>query len=387
MAGKPPFLAVVSWLPQGLEKIESCVDGVRVVAGEDRDLLLEAFAEAEVAFVGAFDPGLLRVARKLRWVHSGSGGVEGYMFPQLAESPITLTCSKPCFDSTGAEYALGMMLAFSRRLHNDLRHRPDREWEWSVPGTLRSQGQWPTELKGKTVGIMGLGVMGSEIARVATCFGMRVIAMARTRRTPPQTVDRLLSPAQMDELLAGSDFVVLSLPLTPETRGSDRRARVGNDEGQRLLHRCFRETRALRPGSRSAGSGGKTHRRSCVATGSAAPRFGAVGGGKPADVLPPRRHSRGIPALHRSCFARTCGATARANPCWDWWTSRPGTEVESTRCSMRCYKNRDLTEWTCLNQLPARQARPTHNSPYPRASPEGCTAYPQKFSTRPMPRR
>ena len=75
-----------------------------------------------MAFVGAFDPGLLRVAKKLRWVHSGSGGVEGYMFPQLVESPITLTCSKPCFDSTGAEYALGMMLAFSRRLHVDLRH-------------------------------------------------------------------------------------------------------------------------------------------------------------------------------------------------------------------------------------------------------------------------
>ena len=220
MAGKPPFLAVVSWLPLGLEKIEGCVDGVRVVAGEDRDFLEEAFAEAEVAFVGAFDAGLLRVARNLRWVHAGSGGVEGYMFPQMVESAITLTCSKPCFDSTGAEYALGMMLAFSRRLHVDLRHRPDREWEWSVPGTLRSRGQWPTELKGRTVGILGLGVMGSEIARVAKGFGMRVMAMARTRRTPPPTVDRLLGPAQMDELLAGSDFVVLSLPLTPETRGA-----------------------------------------------------------------------------------------------------------------------------------------------------------------------
>ena len=85
--GKPPFLAVVSWLPQGLgEGSKRCVEGVRVVAGEDRNLLLEAFAEAEVAFVGAFDSGLLRVAKKLRWVHSGSGGVEGYMFPQLVES-------------------------------------------------------------------------------------------------------------------------------------------------------------------------------------------------------------------------------------------------------------------------------------------------------------
>ena len=210
---------MVSWIPWGLEKIETCVDGVQVVASEDRNRLLEYFAEAEVAFVGAFDAGLLRVARKLRWVHAGSGGVEGYLFPELVESPITLTCSKPCFDSTGAEYAFSMILAFSRQLLSDLRHRADQEWEWTVPGTLRSKGLWPKELKGKTVGILGLGVMGLEIARIARCFGMQVIGLARTQRTPPENVDRLLGLAQIDELLGNSDFVVLSLPLTPETKG------------------------------------------------------------------------------------------------------------------------------------------------------------------------
>ena len=151
------------------------------------------------------------------------------------ESPITLTCSKTCFDAAGAEYALGIMLTFSRQLHHDLRHRPDREWKWSIPGSLRSQGQWPTELKGKTVGILGIGVMGSEIARMAKCFGMRVIAMARTQKRPLETIDRLVGPGQINELLADSDFVILSLPLTPDTKGIIGERELGLMKGSAYL--------------------------------------------------------------------------------------------------------------------------------------------------------
>ena len=219
MAKGAPSLAVVSWIPQGLEEIEECVEGVRVVASEDRSRLVEYFAEAEVAFVGAFDAELLRVAKKLRWVHTGSGGVEGYLFPELVESPITLTCSKPCYGSTGSEHALAVMLTFSRQLHVDLRHGPDREWEWAVPGAVRSAGNWPTELKGKTVGILGLGVMGREIARISRCFGMRVIGMARRPRAHESYLDEFFGSGQMGDLLGAADFVILSLPLTPGTRG------------------------------------------------------------------------------------------------------------------------------------------------------------------------
>jgi phosphoglycerate dehydrogenase-like enzyme len=216
---KAPFVAVVSWIPEDLEKIQGCVEGLKVVISEDRDRLLETFSEAEVAFVGAFDAELLCVAKKLRWVHMGTGGVEGYLFPELVESSVTLTCSKPCFASTGAEHALASMLVFSRQLHVDLRTRPDHSWEWAVPGTLRKSGTWPTELNGKKIGILGMGVMGQEIARIARCFGMRVVGLARRTRVCPPYLDEILGSTELDSLLGSSDFVILSLPLTPETHG------------------------------------------------------------------------------------------------------------------------------------------------------------------------
>jgi phosphoglycerate dehydrogenase-like enzyme len=219
LGGNTPPLAVINWKPPGLEEMERSVEGFRIVVSENRNQLLDYFAEAEIAFVAAFDKELLQVAKNLRWIHAGSAGVEGYLFPELVESQITLTCSKPCFESTGAEYALAVMLTFSRQLHTDLRHRPDQQWEWDEPGTLRSDGQWPVELKGKTIGILGLGVMGLEIARMAHYFGMHVIGLAKHPRTTPQYVDQLVALPQIENLLESSDFVILSLPLTPETKG------------------------------------------------------------------------------------------------------------------------------------------------------------------------
>ena len=219
MGGNTPPLAVINWKPPGLEEMERSVEGFRIVVSENRTQLLDYFAEAEIAFVGAFDKELLQVAKNLRWIHAGSAGVEGYLFPELVESQITLTCSKPCFESTGAEYALAVMLTFSRQLHADLRHRPDQQWEWDELGTLRSGGQWPVELKGKTIGILGLGVMGLGIARMAHYFGMHVIGLTKHPRTTPQYVDQLVELPQIEKLLESSDFVILSLPLTPKTKG------------------------------------------------------------------------------------------------------------------------------------------------------------------------
>lgn len=199
-----------TWKPlRGLERVEACLKEVEVQATEDSAEMLALIPEAEVACVGGFNARMLQAAIKLRWVQAFLGGVESLLFPEMKASPIPLTCLKGCFDVPAAEHALAVMLAYSRRLAYDIRQRPHRTFVWDEP----------TELKGKTAGIVGLGSIGLEIARKCRCFDMRVLGLSRRPRTRPDTVDEWLAPEQLPQLLAASDFVVVAVPLTPETTG------------------------------------------------------------------------------------------------------------------------------------------------------------------------
>jgi phosphoglycerate dehydrogenase-like enzyme len=171
--------------------------------------MLERIADADVACVGELDAELLTAAKRLRWVQALSGGVESVLFPQLRDSDVILTCCKECFAIPAAEHALAVILAFSRRLAYDVGRRPYRTFEYTEP----------EELKDKTVGIIGLGNIGREIARKCRSFDMRVVGMARRPRVPDENIEVVFTPEQMPELLAQSDFVVVAVPWTPETTG------------------------------------------------------------------------------------------------------------------------------------------------------------------------
>lgn len=216
----PPILRVAfTWLPPRplLDRVQSCLENVEVRATEDRAEMRTLLAEAEVACVGDLDAELLAGAKRLRWVQALMGGVDGLLFPELVSSSLPLTCCKECFAIPGAEHALAAMLAFSRRLEYDIRQRPRRAFEYVDP----------EELAGKTVGILGMGNIGQEIARRCRCFGMRVLGLARRPRACPPDVDALFLPEQLPQLLAAADFVVVTVPLTPATTGMIGAAELG----------------------------------------------------------------------------------------------------------------------------------------------------------------
>jgi phosphoglycerate dehydrogenase-like enzyme len=201
---------VLTWKPpRGLDRIRAAAGGVEISMATDRDTLLERLVDAEVVFATHFDAEMLEVAQRLQWIHAASGGVASILFPELVASPVQLTCAKTTFDVPGAEYALSVMLAFARRLDYDMRQRPEQTFEWREP----------FELKGKTVGVIGLGNIGQEIARKARCFDMQVVGLARRPRPCPPYLDRVLAADRLPELLAVADFVVVAVPNTPETRG------------------------------------------------------------------------------------------------------------------------------------------------------------------------
>jgi D-2-hydroxyacid dehydrogenase (NADP+) len=219
MTKSAPLKVIITWRPDNLDQIKNGFQGIEVYDTTNREEMLNLIQDAEIAYVAEFDAQLFKRAERLRWVHVASGGVENVLFPEIVSSDVTMTCVKTCFGITAAEHAMAVMLLFSRQLHSDLRHRRDASWDWEVPGALRAGGQWPIELNGKTAGIIGLGVIGKEIARRARCFGMKVLALTRQTRHEFDYVDEWFTPEGLPRLLSLSDFVILAVPNTSNTRG------------------------------------------------------------------------------------------------------------------------------------------------------------------------
>jgi phosphoglycerate dehydrogenase-like enzyme len=152
--------------------------------------------------------------RKLRWLHLGAAGIEKSLFPELVRSDVVVTNARGIHGDRMAEFVLGAILFLANRF--DLAARGQLEKKWRQKEMIK--GRIP--LTEKTVGILGMGAIGVEIARWCAALGMKVIGLRRHPDLPkPQHVAEIFSPAQIDEFLGRADFVVLALPLTAETRG------------------------------------------------------------------------------------------------------------------------------------------------------------------------
>lgn len=178
----------------------------------ERDALL---AEAEVLLVAfPVPPGIAGRARSLRWAHHTQAGVSNLFGTDLWEAPILLTSSRGAVAAAAiAEYAIAGVLSFARGVTLAARQDPDRP--------LRREDCTLTMVAGATLGVVGLGGIGAEVARLAHLLGMRVVATRRSVTAAQEGadgVDRLLPAAGLHELVAESDFVVLCSQLTEETR-------------------------------------------------------------------------------------------------------------------------------------------------------------------------
>jgi len=200
-----------------VEKIRSVSPIVDVVQSEDKEEALRLVEDADILFAGFFSKELFLAARKLKWIQAWGAGVDGFLLPEVVKSQVIVTNAGGVHPTPISEHVIGLMLCFCRKLHLFIRNQVERKWERLESWASTEQVE---ELTGKTVGIVGLGRIGTEIARKAKCLGMRVIATKRDpSRTASSVVDRLVHPADLNQLLSESDFVVLSLPLTEETRG------------------------------------------------------------------------------------------------------------------------------------------------------------------------
>lgn len=200
-----------------VEQIRNVSPNVDVVESKDKKEALQLIEDGDILYAGFFSKELFLAAKKLKWIQTSGAGVEGFLFPEVVNSQVIVTNAGGVHPTPVSEHVLGMMLCFCRKLHIFIRNQTEKKWERAESWTSTEQ---IGELSGKTLGIIGLGRIGTEIATKAKCLGMKVIATKRDpSHTPMTSVDWLIRPADLNELLTESDFTVLSLPLTKETQG------------------------------------------------------------------------------------------------------------------------------------------------------------------------
>ena len=201
-----PQLAILERLPAN----------TGIAVGNSADAFERAAPAADVIFNWSLSGALLRevflMSPRVQWVHSRSAGLDGQLFPELIESPVPLTNGSGVFSQSLGEFALAAILYFAKDLRRMVRNQMAGVWEqFDI-----------TEISGQTVGIVGYGDIGRAVATRARAMGMDVLAVKR-HGPPLYNVDPLVSriypPQERIEMIRRSDYIVVSAPLTAETRG------------------------------------------------------------------------------------------------------------------------------------------------------------------------
>lgn len=173
-------------------------------------------ARCDVLVAWRATPGLLARMPRLRWIQALTAGVEDWLARDDLPPGVTLTCARGVHRIQMPENILGALFHLTKPFAAAAFDQRERRWTRRVSESLA----------GKTLGILGLGTIGREVARKADALELRLIGTKRTPEPVPH-VARVYPPEATDEVLGAADFVLLLLPVTPETRGFMNAKRFG----------------------------------------------------------------------------------------------------------------------------------------------------------------
>ena len=194
-----------------VENIRRVNEKVRVVRAESETEALEVMPEIEVV-CGEITREMFARRRQLAWIQSWGAGVDGLLYPELVESDVVLCSAKGTVGVHLADHAMALLLGLARGIHTALRNPDWEEIRWPI-----RDASW--ELVARTMGIVGLGGTGRELARRASAFGMRVVAVDPEDVEVPPEVEACWNMDRFHPLLEQSDVVAICAPLTAETEG------------------------------------------------------------------------------------------------------------------------------------------------------------------------
>jgi phosphoglycerate dehydrogenase-like enzyme len=159
--------------PWFAERLRDAFPQVQVVHLSDYDHLEDEIRDAEIVVAWSLRPQQLTVAKKLRWIHSPAAAVHQLIFPELVNSDVVLSNAREVHGPVVAEHVMALILALAKKIPQSVRFQQRHIWGqqqvWSEPPR-------PREVMGATLGLVGLGSIGREVAKRASAFGIRIIA-------------------------------------------------------------------------------------------------------------------------------------------------------------------------------------------------------------------
>lgn len=192
------------------EKIKELIPDWEVIIGRAASVWQDHIQEAEI--IAGWNKEMKEyIAEKecnLRWVQTWSAGVNSLPLHALEEKRILLTSANGVHAFPISETIFALMLALTRNIHSYVRNQLTKTWDGA---------NLNLEIHGKTIGILGVGAIGKETAKIAKAFGMNVLGMRHSGK-PEEYVDHMYTHQQLHTMLPKCDYVVITLPLTKETR-------------------------------------------------------------------------------------------------------------------------------------------------------------------------
>ena len=184
----------------------------------DREALRAVFPEADAAIAAYVERDLPSTLTRTKWIQVPAAGVAHVLSQELIDSPIVVTSARGVRARAIAEHVMAVAMALARQLHTAVRRQQEHVWaldELETTGAMRT-------LHGKQLAVVGLGSIGTEVARLAAAFGMKVVATRKRVDQPPPDIGgprvEIYPPERLHEVLGRSDVVVLSAASTAETR-------------------------------------------------------------------------------------------------------------------------------------------------------------------------
>ncbi|MFE8697186.1 D-2-hydroxyacid dehydrogenase [Cytobacillus sp. FJAT-53684] len=192
-----------------INEIKDIIPDWELIIGKDKSIWQEHWQEAEViaGWKKEMEKAILTGKTQLRWLQSWSAGVNSLPLQELESSNIHTTSANGVHAYPISETIFALMLALTRKIHTYVKNQQTKTWHHSSLNL---------EMHGKTMGLLGVGAIGKETAKLAKAFGMEVIGFRHSGK-PVENVDRMYTLEALNDMLPLCDYVVVTLPYTKET--------------------------------------------------------------------------------------------------------------------------------------------------------------------------